>query len=693
MHRRLTVLIGTAAFLLSPALGAGRSRNEYSPPPASASRATQFDPSTARPLTNRQATAKAATTASGACPQDNDSTKSCPMSAASFLSASPETQLAAARKQVQNSHCEKEFNSWLGRKEVLYLSAGAETTLARTTRKKWERQITDACWKLATEGNAIAQSHLGDLYEIISKAGGGATAAKKAVAWYQKASLQGLAEASDSLGDMYEEGWGVRANEKSATSWYKRAANEGDAYAMLQLGNANFYGRGATKDYAAARKWYLDAVKAGTQAALAAHPLATIYLNGWGTKKNYSEALKWYLKAYQFDSTVKATKWARMDAAWVGTIYYSGGYGVNKNYSRALEWFKVELATLPANSDVRALFESYIGDMYHSGGYGLKRNPGLSLTWWRKAATHKSPDAMFDLGVAYADGQGVPASGAAAADWFYKAGVAYLKAGDRDNALTALQNIRVLQRQYGSALPNGFLADRLLAKIYGNGQSASSSAKVPAKRVQTTYEGTGWPVAGGYVVTNHHVIAGRQSITVVTPGGKTMKAKVAVDDPRNDLVLLKVGEPQDLPPSLPIASGPAAIGERVFTIGYPHPDLMGTSAKLTNGTVSSLLGPDNDPRLYQISVPLQSGNSGGPLLDMDGAVVGIVAAKLDAAKVFQWTGDIPENVNYAIKVSYLTALLQSVAPIRKRDALPERRASLEQLDKRVADSILMIIAR
>lgn len=569
--------------------------------------------------------------------------------------------------------------------------------LTSSTRKKWVHQVTTACQTLAESGNAFAQWRLGVLYETVGKAGGGASAFQKARFWYRKAANQGFGLAADDLGDMYSKGEGVHKDAKSAFAWYKKGAEENDASAMISLAGDYFYGTGTKKDYVAARKWYLDAVhsdKTGYAEFAAAEPLAEIYSSGWGTKADNKAALNWYKKEYKFASFGnKPSVRSELTALNIGEIYNWGGHGIAKNYSLALRWLKRSAHPPISKSNAAGSVFFDIAHIYANGGYGVQKDPASAVEWWRKSADAGDADAMFNLGFSYANGDGVQRSGAAAADWYYKAGVAYLKNGDRDNALSALQNIKRLEQLYGTTLPNGFLADRLLARIYGNGQSASSNAKAPAEQKHAVLEGTGWPVAGGFVVTNHHVVAGRHSITVLTPAGATLRATVAADDSHNDLVLLKVSSPRKLPPAIPVSRGGASVGERVFTLGYPHPDLMGTSAKLTNGTVSSLSGVGNDPRLYQISVPLQSGNSGGPLLDMEGEAVGIVASKLDAAKVFQWTGDLPENVNYAIKASYLIALLQSVAPIRKKDVLPVRRASLEQLDKRVAGSILMIIAR
>src|SRR5665213_1808307 len=129
----------------------------------------------------------------------------------------------------------------------------------------------------------------------------------------------------------------------------------------------------------------------------------------------------------------------------------------------------------------------------------------------------------------------------------------------------------------------------------------------------------------------------------------------------NDLALLRaVGKFSPLPIA---ASRSAHLGGTVATIGFPDPSLQGFSPKLAKGEIASLSGAGDDPRYFQISVPVQPGNSGGALVDERGNVIGIVSAKLDASTALAMSGSLPENVNYAIKSSLLLSFLESVPEV------------------------------
>lgn len=225
------------------------------------------------------------------------------------------------------------------------------------------------------------------------------------------------------------------------------------------------------------------------------------------------------------------------------------------------------------------------------------------------------------------------------------------------------------------------------------GRQPPQARDKPAEVAEGVSMGTGWPVAEGFVVTNNHVIEGTREVTLIRTDGTRIPATVFLTDPEHDLALLQPLDSAQLPPALAVSETDAALGAQVFTIGYPHPDIMGSAPKLTMGVVNALSGLQDDRRTYQISVALQSGNSGGPLVNMNGQVVGVVTSKLSAVQVFKWTGDLPQNVNYAMKGRYLVSLIRQANADMIMDEVPAGSASLEELAARISGSVLIVVAR
>jgi len=164
----------------------------------------------------------------------------------------------------------------------------------------------------------------------------------------------------------------------------------------------------------------------------------------------------------------------------------------------------------------------------------------------------------------------------------------------------------------------------------------------------------------GYLVTNHHVVENGKTFEIsVTKNGKTSEynAEIVSVDKQNDLAILKINDTDFLPLSTlsyNFDTKTQDVGSSVFALGYPLTQLMGNEIKFTDGKISSKSGFQGDITTYQISVPIQSGNSGGPLFDEKGNLVGITSSGINKKL------DLAENANYAIKTSYLKLLIDSI---------------------------------
>ncbi|MCP3393307.1 serine protease [Bradyrhizobium sp. CCGB12] len=180
-----------------------------------------------------------------------------------------------------------------------------------------------------------------------------------------------------------------------------------------------------------------------------------------------------------------------------------------------------------------------------------------------------------------------------------------------------------------------------------------------------SFSGTGFVVsAGGHIVTNNHVIDGCiGDIKGNLTGEAAMVLRVVSRDSTNDLALLQAPGTTTFKDVAKIRDRSMKSGDSVVAIGFPFHGYLTSDFTVTNGIVSSLSGLRNDTRHLQISAAVQPGNSGGPLFDMSGQVVGVVSAKLDALRVVRTTGALPENINFAIKTGALRDFLDnSVVP-------------------------------
>jgi S1-C subfamily serine protease len=171
----------------------------------------------------------------------------------------------------------------------------------------------------------------------------------------------------------------------------------------------------------------------------------------------------------------------------------------------------------------------------------------------------------------------------------------------------------------------------------------------------TRSSGSGFAIADGmFIITSNHVVDGCSSINIPDVGAAT----VLRSDRRADLAILRPNRP--LAAGLRFRSGhPVRLGEEIVVIGFPLRGLLSSPPAVTTGIVSSLAGIRDDRTEMQISAPVQPGNSGGPVLDRAGNVVGVVESKLDAIKAARLTGDIPQNVNFAVHAAIVTSLLDS----------------------------------
>lgn len=196
--------------------------------------------------------------------------------------------------------------------------------------------------------------------------------------------------------------------------------------------------------------------------------------------------------------------------------------------------------------------------------------------------------------------------------------------------------------------------------------SAPPVAETPSTTPTKSSSGTAFFVAPNLLVTNSHVVKEcKNDIQVRYPDRKWYTATISGQDETNDLALLST----DME-NLSVASFrlQARVGQSVAVFGFPYAGLLSSSGNFTMGTVSALSGMNDDSRFIQISAQVQPGNSGGPLLDMSGSVIGVVASRLDAIKMMQVGGNVPQDINFAIQAPIVVNFLSAKGKIAKSDS-------------------------
>lgn len=217
----------------------------------------------------------------------------------------------------------------------------------------------------------------------------------------------------------------------------------------------------------------------------------------------------------------------------------------------------------------------------------------------------------------------------------------------------------------------GFLG--LLAMILTSCQATQQNTTTTNQDGQNTASGTVMPeipnpqrrLASGFFITNkghfltsYHVTQGSKEIYVTTSKGKRVPAKVMKEDAEIDIVLAKVDIPSH---GIPLGTQHNVDkGDEVLTLGYPLLVIQGKEQKATFGRINAFSGIRGDQRVYQIDVPLQPGNSGGPLISENGVVIGIVKATFNQLTALQTIGTLTQNINYAVKSDQILPMLRNV---------------------------------
>lgn len=506
----------------------------------------------------------------------------------------------------------------------------------------------------AERGNDKAQSMVGLIYKIGQGVPNDPT---QAVKWFKLAAVQGNLVAQHYLGEAYALGEGVTENQKEAVKWFELAANQGHGASQYNAGRAYFDGKGIPKNVEKALKYFTLSADQGI--GIAQLMLGIIFRDGLGVQKNPKK----YWKLF----TLAAEQGLAPAQGALGKRYLNGLDGP-KNYQKALKWHT--LAAEQGDADSQGALSS----MYFSGN-GVIKDTVYAYMWANIAASSGHPAAT-----------------------------------DLRNLMVQVMSPSQLAR--AEELTRECIRKQLKGCMGSHPPIKQVSERIPEKRTLTPKSGSigsGFFVSKlGHVVTNEHVVRNCSSVTVGDNSNKLVTALVIETDKRNDLALLRISSTQmasadtkslisklglklvPLSSEGLVRSEDVELGEDVLVSGYPYGELFSNTIKVTKGIVSANKGMGDDSGQFQMDAAVQSGNSGGPIYDENGSIVGVVVAQLNKLKVAKTIGSLPENVNFGIKASTVRQFLTSAGLPTKWSNRTQRR-STKELAKIAKNQTVMVV--
>jgi len=224
------------------------------------------------------------------------------------------------------------------------------------------------------------------------------------------------------------------------------------------------------------------------------------------------------------------------------------------------------------------------------------------------------------------------------------------------------------------------------SKVYNDFHAISTKKKY--KVVPKRTSGTGFFISNnGYLLTNYHVVKNSDRLQVFYKSKKE-NAKLVIADVKNDIAILKI---ENTTKAIPLNYERDTLkGSAIIVLGFPNTTMQGNEQKATFGFINSLTGLKRNSVHYQISAPIQPGNSGSPLIDDKGHVLGIISSTINQTTMMKKTGSLAQNVNYAIKIKFAIDLLNnnkiSFESSNNNKVIPKT-----ELIQDVSKSVVMII--
>ncbi len=480
-------------------------------------------------------------------------------------------------------------------------------------------------------------------------------ALKKAFKYYMRAAEQSHTRAQSSIGDMYLQGKGVKYDQQQAFNWSMKAAKKGDPLGKVYVNLTSPFSKKSQEDYQYIFKWTLEGAKLGSVDACA--KIGNMYYYGQGVNRNHKKAFDWHFKAAK-----KGNIPSRM--------MIINGYcddDSNNNGTDCIDAFKWRLKIAEKGYDWA---QFAIGEMYLAG-VGTRKNSKKAFNWLLKAAVGQGNyNAQASIGILYFVGEGVKKNYIKAYSWISLALSENMVDNDKNRLLQIFDSLEKVMTPRQIAIAQNY------NPIGANAERKSSKDYISI--------GSGFFVNNAHAITNHHVVEKCSRIEIVGKDYKT-DAKLIADDPKNDLAILetKIAKSQ----FLHFRTGkPIRIGEEIIVLGYPLGKLLGSGIKLTSGIISSLEGLKDDTTNMIITAPVQPGNSGGPLLDRSGNIVGVIYSRLEKTP----SGRSVQNVNLTIK-SNIVERLMNIKNIDYEVSSSKEKKDIPDIVDNVENAIVQVV--
>jgi TPR repeat protein len=372
--------------------------------------------------------------------------------------------------------------------------------------------------------------------------------------------------------------------------------------ASLALGLAGCAGRGANGPVPTDANGLQLLAERGNP--VAANNLGVMYANGNKVPQDFAEAKKWYLFASEHGNPAGEFNLG---------IAYEKGQGTPIDLPEAIKWLHTaaDHNLAPAKMELATLY---------STGKGVPRDMTEAARLVRSAALQNLAVAQVYLGALYVDGTGVPSDDSLGYQW------ASIGASKLTGPLGLIAN-RIRDNAAKGLSPTELTAAQAAAGAWRPGAEPVSlfPPGSPPRPARLRGSGSGFIIGkGGEIATDFHVVPNCTEIKLIDSTGKYhASSRIVAGDREDDLALLAGGE---FGTRLKIRGTPAALGEAITSYGFPLGPVLSSAGNLTSGTVSSTAGMQGNTKSFQITAPEQAGDSGGPVVDETGAVVGIVAS-------------------------------------------------------------------